>query len=61
MNSFWLVYLEEVFDLGVVIGFLLNQRGAVQLTRAEPEHNKPSVSERMLGVLTGGSQRTDRT
>lgn len=32
------LYLEEVFDLGVVVGFLLDERGSVQLTRTKPEH-----------------------
>lgn len=32
-----LLYFEEVFDLRVVVSLLLNQRGAVQLTRAEPD------------------------
>lgn len=33
-------HLEEVFDLRVVVGFLLNQRGAVQLTRTESAHTQ---------------------
>lgn len=31
------LYLEEIFDLRVVISFLLNQRGSVQLTRTESD------------------------
>lgn len=41
-------YLQEVFDFRVVVGFLLNQRGAVELTRTEPAHGK-SVSRRQEG------------
>lgn len=33
-------HLEEVFDLGVVVSFLLDQRGAVQLTRTESAHTE---------------------
>lgn len=32
-----LLYLQEIFDFRVVVGFLLNQRGSVELTRTESE------------------------
>lgn len=36
------LYLQEVFDLRVVVRFLLNQRGSVQLARTESEGRKHS-------------------
>lgn len=33
-------YLQEVFDVGIVVSFLLNQCGAVQLTRTESAHTR---------------------
>lgn len=35
-----ILYLEEIFDLGVVISFLLNQCGSVQLTRTESDRTE---------------------
>ena len=33
-------HLQKVFDIRVVISFLLNQRGAVQLTRTKSVHTR---------------------
>lgn len=37
-NTAKISHLEEVFDLRIVVSFLLNQRGTVQLTRTESAH-----------------------
>lgn len=47
-------YLQEVFDLRVVVSFLLDQRGAVQLTRAESARKK-----RLGQTFTGKKQSAD--
>lgn len=45
-------YLEEVFNLRVVISFLLNKRGSVQLTRTESkDRNGTSLVDKMCSFL----------
>lgn len=42
-------YLQEVFDVRVVISFLLNQRGAVQLTRTKSAHRRKTFTKKKDG------------
>lgn len=44
ISLFSVSYLEEIFDFWVVVGLLLDQRGAVQLARTESVHKTRSVS-----------------
>lgn len=39
-------YLQEVFDVRVVVSFLLNQCGAIQLTRTESAHTRNTFTKR---------------
>lgn len=38
-------YLQEVFDVGIVVSFLLNQCGAVQLARTESAHTRKTFTK----------------
>lgn len=39
-------YLQEVFDVGIVVSFLLNQCGAIQLTRTESARMRKTFTKR---------------
>lgn len=63
MECVCILHLKEVFDLRVVVRFLLNQRGAVQLTRTEPEHRllkNKHLHETITGCLEKRHQLASR-
>lgn len=50
-------YLQEVFDVRVVVSFLLNQRGAVQLTRTKSVHARKTFMKKKDGESSTGFGR----